>query len=324
MQYLFSSRARALATLLSLSTLTLGSACGLDGESGADASELHLAIAASELSVAETLLAPAAPAAELQTLATITPVRTFAGGVHGLALGTGDRLYLSNSFGSPRAVFYLDPPYTGGYLPTGIAASIPSGLLSRAGSLYVADVGGNTVRQFDAQHALVRQWTADAPWSLTAMPDGSILSVSNGGAVQRLRNNNPNAVTLFSGLDAPFGIASAGDGTFWVSEQGAVNPGAVTRRKANGKIVESIPYTWDNPEGLLVDRQGALWIAETARGEILRYYQGQLTVVGTGLGLPVVLTQRPGQSCGCDPNTDTIYANSANSPAQLLAIHPCP
>jgi streptogramin lyase len=336
MQHRSSRRARALAALLSLSTFTLGSACALDGEATSEAGqatseagELDLASAAAGLSVAEALRAPASAAAltgaaaELDALATISPVRAFAGGVHGLAVGTGDRLYLSNSFGSPRAVFYLDPPYTGGYVPTGITASIPSGLLSRNGSLYVADVGGNTVRQFDAQHQLVRQWTADAPWSLTAMPDGSILSVSNGGAVQRLRNNNPNAVTLFSGLDAPFGIASAGDGTFWVSEQGAVNPGAVTRRKPNGKIVESIPYTWDNPEGLLVDRQGALWIAETSRGEILRYYQGQLTVVGTGLGLPVVLTQRPGAGCGCDPSTDTIYANSANAPAQLLAIDPC-
>lgn len=309
MQSLFPARCRArsssLAALLSLSTLALGAACVAD-EADDD-----------EPSGGE------AAAAELSLLATVTPVRAFAGGVHGLALGTGDRLYLSNSFGSPRQVFYLDPPYTGAYLPTGIAASIPAGLLARGDALYVADVAGNTVRKFDAQHQLVRQWTADAPWSLTAMPDGSILSVSNGGAVQRLRANNPTAVTLFDGLDAPFGIASAGDGTVWVSEQGAVAPGAVTRRKANGKIVETIAYPWDNPEGLLVDRQGALWIAETGRGEVLRYYQGQLTVVGAGQGLPVVLTQRPGPACGCDPSTDTIYFNSANNPAQLSAIDPC-
>lgn len=306
MQYL--SRALLFLSLsaLSLSSLSALSACALD-DGAAPVEETGV------------------QSSELRTLATITPVRSFVGGVHGLAVNAGQRLYLSNSFGTPvpRQVYYLDPPYTGAYVATGITSSTPAGLLSLGSSLYVCDVGGNTVRQFNSLHQLVRQWTASAPWNLTAMPDGSLLTVSNGGAVQRLNAIGSGATTLFAGLDAPFGIASAGDGTFWVSEQGATNPGAVTRRKTSGKIVESIPYAWNNPEGLLVDREGALWIAETGRGEILRYFQGQLTVVGSGLGLPVVLTQRRSDDRYCQTSPETIFANSASSPAQLLAIDPC-
>jgi streptogramin lyase len=123
------------------------------------------------------------------------------------------------------------------------------------------------------------------------------------------------ATTLFSGLDAPFGIASAGDGTVWVSEQGASAPGKVTRRTLTGTVVETVTYGWDNPEGLHVDDAGTLWIAETSLGQFLRYDGFTLEVVGQGLGLPVVITSSgPG----------SLLANSANGPAQLLGIDVLP
>lgn len=264
------------------------------------------------------------PNGDFNVLATISTVRAFAGGVHGLAVAPSDRLYLSNSFGTPvpRQVYYLDPPYTGGYVATGITSSSPAGLMFNGSNLFVCDVAGNTVREFDANHALVRRWSASSPWNITVLPDGGLLTISNAGHVQRLLAYSKTAVTLFSGLDAPFGIAAAPDGTIWVSEQGAVNPGAVTRRSLTGQVLESIPYDWNNPEGLLVDREGALWIAETGRGEILRYHQGVLEVVGQSLGLPVVLTQKKSNAPYCQ-GAETIFANSANSPAVLYAIDPC-
>lgn len=282
----------------------------------------ELGAAPGELSALAT-----ASGGELSALATISTVRPFVGGAHGLALAHNNRLYLSNSFGAPvpRQVYYLDPPYTGAYVATGITGTTPSGLMSHGRSLFVCDVNGGTVREFDSSHNLIRRWSANTPWNLTALPNGDLLTVSNSGHVQQLLPSAKTAVTLFSGLDAPFGIAATADGTFWVSEQGAVSPGAVTRRDTAGQILESIPYAWNNPEGLLVDREGALWIAETGRGEILRYQGGVLEVVGAGLGLPVLLTQKKSDGPYCqNPGTETIFANSANNPASLYAIDPCP
>lgn len=304
---LSSPRSLALVGALSLA------ACGLPAEDAAPSEPF-----------AETSEQTAALGDDLGTLATITTVRAFAGGIHGLAVAPSDRLYLSNSFGSPvpRQVYYLDPPYTGAYIATGITSTSPAGLTFQGGHFYLCDVGGNTVREFDANHNLVRRWSASSPWNLTILPNNTLLTVSNAGSVQRLLPNTKTAVTLFSGLDAPFGIAANADGTFWVSEQGAINPGAVTRRNLAGQILESIPYAWNNPEGLFVDREGALWIAETGLGEVLRYHQGVLEVVGSGLGLPVILTQKQTSGVYCQ-GPETIFFNSANNPAALYAIDPC-
>lgn len=256
----------------------------------------------------------AGTAAELTTSSfQIDTIRAFPGGIHGMAVTDTGRLYFSDSFGNlgaKRFLYFLDPPYTGSITATRTSGAIPAGLLFDGGFLYLCDVSAGTVRKLDSRLRVVQQWTASAPWNITRLPDGTLLTVANGGQVQRLQSNGT-ATTLFSGLDAPFGIASAGDGTVWISEQGASAPGRVTRRTLTGAVVETIPYGWDNPEGLHVDDAGDLWIAETSLGQILRYDGVALELVGQNLGLPVVITRRgPG----------ALLASSANLPAQLLGI----
>lgn len=262
----------------------------------------------------EHALGPATTSAELTaTDAQVSAIRSFPGGIHGMAVTDTGRLYFTDSFGSlgtKRFLYFLDPPYTGSITATRISGAIPAGLMFHDGFLYLCDVSAGTVRKLDSRQRLVQQWTASQPWNITRLPDGTLLTVSNGGQVQRLENNGT-ATTLFSGLDAPFGIASAGDGTVWVSEQGASAPGRVTRRTLDGTVVETVPYAWDNPEGLHVDDAGHLWIAETSLRQILRYDGVALDLVGQNLGLPVVITRR-------GPNA--LLANSANQPAQLLGI----
>jgi hypothetical protein len=251
--------------------------------------------------------------AELE-LAEISTIRAFPGGIHGMAVNASGRLFFSDSFGAlgnPRSVYFLDPPYTGAFTRTPHTGTIPAGLLFDRGFLFIADVATGTVRKINRRDQVVKQWTGvQQPWNLTRLPSGALLTVSNNGFVQRL-NANLRVTTLFGGLDAPFGIASAGDGTIWVSEQGATEPGRVTRRSLTGAVLESIAYDWDNPEGLHVDANGDLWIAETGLGQILRYDGVELTVEGEGLGLPVVITGR---------DADSLLANSANLPAALLGI----
>ncbi len=251
-------------------------------------------------------------------VAQLSVIAGFPGGIHGLAVdATTGRLYLSDSFGNvdhTRRIYVLDPPYTGRLRSTRISGITPAGLMFDGDSLYMCDVSANLVRQFDRFGRAVRSVSAQAPWNITALPDGGLLTVSNDGLVQRLPDNDNDkgtrAITLFAGLDAPFGIASAGDGTIWISEQGTGGrPGRVTRRDLGGKIIEELSYPWDNPEGLLVDEEGALWIAETGLGQLLRFDGMELALVGEGLGLPVAIAQSgPG----------TLLLNSASSPAQLI------
>lgn len=283
--------------------------------------KISLLLAASTLAACTLDMDPQPPgpgaasaAAELTTTdVQVSTIRSFPGGIHGMAVTDTGRLYFTDSFGnlgSKRFLYFLDPPYTGTITATRTSGAIPAGLLFADGFLYLCDVSAGTVRKFDSRLRLVQQWSALAPWNITRLPDGTLITVANGGQVQRLEANGT-ATTLFSGLDAPFGIASAGDGTVWVSEQGASAPGKVTRRTLTGTVVETVTYGWDNPEGLHVDDAGNLWIAETSLGQILRYDGVTLEVVGQSLGLPVVITSRgPG----------ALLANSANSPAQLLGI----
>lgn len=241
-------------------------------------------------------------------------VGPFPSAVHGMALTDTGRLYFTDSFGSiasKRSLYFIDPPYTGPFTATRISGSLPAGLMFAGNNLYLCDTAAGTVRRIDQNNRVRQQWSGVAsPWNITRLPNGMLITVSFSGVVQLLNPDNT-ATTLFGGLDAPFGIASAGDGTIWISEQGASAPGRVTRRTLTGAIVESIEHDWDNPEGLFADAAGNLWIAETARGQILRYHDGTLTIEGEGLGLPVVITGTLGPS---------MLANSANQPAQLISI----
>jgi streptogramin lyase len=259
------------------------------------------------------LLAGEAPA-ELGTEAIeIDIVGPFPSAIHGMALTETGRLYFTDSFGTmatKRSLYFIDPPYTGPATATLISGTIPAGLMLDGSNLYLCDVARGTVRRIDQNLRVRQQWSGVLqPWNITRLPDGTLLTVSNAGVVQRLNPDNT-VTTLFGGLDAPFGIASAGDGTVWISEQGVTAPGKVTRRSLTGAVLESIEYAWNNPEGLFADSAGNLWIAETGLGQILRY-DGTLTVEGEGLGLPVVITGTTGPS---------MLANSANGPAQLISI----
>lgn len=265
------------------------------------------------------LLTGAAPAELGLEAAEITTVRPLAGGIHGMAVTDTGRLYVTDSFGhmggSKRSLYYVDPPYTGSFTVTRVSGTTPAGLMFDDGLLYICDVSTGIVRGVDSNHRVRKAWLGvHQPWNITRLPDGALLTVSHSGLVQRLEDDG-SVTTLFGGLDAPFGIASAGDGTVWISEQGLGGPGRVTRRTLAGEVVESIEYGWDNPEGLHVDGAGDLWIAETSLGQILRYDGAALTIEGEGLGLPVVITGIDG---------DSLLANSANLPAQLLSIEILP
>ncbi|HEU4412142.1 MAG TPA: hypothetical protein VFS43_43270 [Polyangiaceae bacterium] len=294
---------------LSICALVLASCAGDAGRPDADAGEPALDERAAQLDAAAAADEGTSPLAEGPSLSVVRP---FPGGVHGMAVSGTGRLFFSDSFGnvsSTRRVYALDPPYTGAFAATKITGALPAGLLFDDGLLYVCDVAASRVRAFDAKLRGVKEWHPATPWGIARLPGGALVTVSNDGVVQRLEPDGA-VTTLFGGLDAPFGIAAAADGTVWVSEQG-VGAGRVTRRSLDGAVLETVAYPWDNPEGLLVDHQGVLWVAETGLRQLVRYDGSAATTFASNIGLPVVITRR---------DADTLLINSANLPAQLMAL----
>lgn len=222
---------------------------------------------------------------------TIIATGNLPAGVHGMAISNTGRLFYSDSFKNQdptvARVYYLDAPYTGQPISTGIVALLPTGLLWEDSSLFLCDTQAGKVFQFNGSFNLVKEWTASAPWNVARDSNGDLLTVSNNGALQRL-NADGTSTTLFTGMDFPFGLAPLSDGTVWISEQG-VNSGRVTRRTLEGAVIDTVDYPWENPEGLLLDERGTLWIADTMIGSIVRVDGFGLEVVSEGLRQPIVL-----------------------------------
>jgi gluconolactonase len=68
-------------------------------------------------------------------------------------------------------------------------------------------------------------------------------------------------VIFTTGLSAPEGPVALPDGT-WLIVEGGAERGCVTHISANGQIKRVIKKT-GRPNGLAVDSQGVIWVAES-------------------------------------------------------------
>ncbi|MEM9066996.1 MAG: hypothetical protein AAGE52_00780 [Myxococcota bacterium] len=215
------------------------------------------------------------------------------GGAHGFARGPSGDLWIADShssLGTPGAVYRWEEPFTGALERTTIEGPRPSGLFFEAdGALVVSDPGARTVVRYrDGAEpetiASVDAWNVipDGSGFIAITFSGSLLRVASGGDVSAIRG----------GLQNPFDVARDPSGCFWVSEQGPSGEvgGGVRCWSPSGELVREIPYEWVNPEGVAVDVDGGVWIAETARGELLRWDGSAVEVVAADLSVPVVLT----------------------------------
>ena len=216
-------------------------------------------------------------------------------GGHGLAIAPDKTIFMSDTYGrikaGVKAVYRLKAPYTEALEDTGIRVVSPSGLLWHKGFLYVCDLQGNKVLKVDQSFKVLQQWSATTPWNLSIDGKGQLYALSYNGMVQRLQEKSA-PVTMFSGLQNPFDLHVLNNGHFWVSEQGpnGTLPGRITLRDSTGKVLKSLVYKFVNPEGLAVTPDGAVWVAETGTGELLRFApDGKVIVVASQLALPVNL-----------------------------------
>lgn len=225
-------------------------------------------------------------------------VRALPAGVHGLALGPDGALYFSDSFGhlaARRQVYRLRAPFQGAPERTGIEGALPAGLCWHEDRLFVCDTGANRVRVYDRSLRPLAEWPVTAPWNIRPLPTGSFWVVSYANQAHRLTRGL--VVQTIHGLSAPFDLAVAASGELWISEQGVGQgaPGRVGRWSPAGRLIAALDYPWANPEGLALLPDGRLAIAETERGEVLLAGpDGRVSVLASGLGLPVVALEAGG------------------------------
>lgn len=128
----------------------------------------------------------------------------------------------------------------------------------------------------------------DQPYGLALAPDGSVL-VAEQGAGRLLSVRDGSVAVLASGLDTPVGVAIGPDGAPLVSVAGAV------LRVSDGAATPLVDGL-HTPHGILV-RDGALYIVDSGSKELIGYDldSAARTTIATGLpvGPPPGVTPKP-------------------------------
>lgn len=84
-----------------------------------------------------------------------------------------------------------------------------------------------------------------------------------------------------TGLSAPEGPVALPDGT-WIIVEGGADRGCVTQISADGQTKRVIKKT-GRPNGLAVDSQGAIWVAESKKPSLVRLtLDGKADIIATG------------------------------------------
>ncbi|WP_280835016.1 SMP-30/gluconolactonase/LRE family protein [Mycolicibacterium frederiksbergense] len=128
----------------------------------------------------------------------------------------------------------------------------------------------------------------DQPYGVALAPDGSVLVVEQGAG--RLLSVRDGSITvLASGLDTPVGVTIGPDGSPLVSVAGGVV-------RVSGEGVAPLVDGLHTPHGILV-RDSALYIVDSGKKELISYNlaTGALTTIASGLpvGPPPGVTPKP-------------------------------
>ena len=220
-------------------------------------------------------------------------------GAHGLAMDDDGKLFVADTFrnaGSVSQVYRTAPPYSRPE-PSGISGPGLAGLLWHDGYLHATDIqhgGILVVEGGDAESGNLLD--CQPSWNIFASQDGTLHVVNVEGQVQRALPDG--SVPLLAGLQAPFDAVFDPDQpeAMWISEQFTANPdGRVGLWSPDGTLLRELDHAWSNPEGLGIDTEGNLWVAETGEGVLLRFdrLSGELISRHDVPGMPVVISEDP-------------------------------
>ncbi|EJZ13763.1 SMP-30/gluconolactonase/LRE family protein [Mycolicibacterium fortuitum] len=118
----------------------------------------------------------------------------------------------------------------------------------------------------------------DQPYGVTQAPDGSVVVVEQ-GAGRLLSVRDGSVSVLASGLDTPVGVVIGPDGAPLVSVAGAV-------LRVTGGTAQPLVDGLHTPHGILV-RDGALYIVDSGNKELISYDLSTSTRTTIATGLPV-------------------------------------
>jgi hypothetical protein len=151
-----------------------------------------------------------------------------------------------------------------------------TGIAGANGKLFVSYGARNLIGVFDSTTGKPEaQWEIPKPGVIAARPDGSLVGISDGKLVAV--KDGKAAPLGDKNLESPSGIAVDAKGLIYVSNQG--NRNDVTVYDASGKFLRSIGKAGGRPakgsydakgmfmpDGIAIDAQGRLWVAEEADG----------------------------------------------------------
>lgn len=199
-----------------------------------------------------------------------------------LTVGPDGNLYVADG-----TYFYRVGP--GGALQTVAMLFSPGypgflrGVIASGPGEFIVTTAADTVARFrpagaDGEVSEVLAAGIDQPYGLALAPDGSVLVVEQGAG--RLVSVRDGSVTvLASGLDTPVGVAIGPDGAPLVSVAGAVV-------SVNGGDVRPLVDGLHTPHGILV-RDGALYIVDSGSKELISYDLSDAARTTIAGGLPV-------------------------------------
>lgn len=160
----------------------------------------------------------------------------------------------------------VTPPFLEGF-DGGDKAYVLSGIAAHDGVIVCSMIRQNELLFVDAKAgSILKRVPIDNPRGVTFDSSGKIVVLSG---TKLLRD----AETLITGLDDPRHVTSAANGDIFVSERGSSHQVKVF--DASGKFLRAIgkpgaprigdydPLHINNPNGLALDSQGCLWVAES-------------------------------------------------------------
>ncbi|OYT16747.1 MAG: hypothetical protein B7C24_06145 [Bacteroidetes bacterium 4572_77] len=191
----------------------------------------------------------------------ITEISPFPSAVHGMVVDKDSTLYFSDTFtsyGSPSEVYFLEHPYTGSINAIDIIGGGVCGLLWQEDILYVAFLNDSKIKSYDRNFILLDTWNVSYSWNFTSNePD--IYVVTYLGKVMKLNGSSFQRVKEIS---------------------------------MDGVILDTIPIVFGNLEGLAMDADTNLYIADTETGEIIQYTKDwELDIVTDAYNLPICIAQ---------------------------------
>lgn len=226
-----------------------------------------------------------------------TVFKTLKPSLDNLAIAPNGTIYVSNF--ADNSITAVDIWSGSSRLLTGGAVAVPSGLRVSGGVMWLADIFG--YRKIDLASGAVtdvmRMWahgsTLQYPFAVGLSDRLVTLASWLTGTVQVLDRATDVTLAMTTGWQAPYAALPLADGSVLVAELGTGN---ITKASGAGFATRKIVATGlAGPAQMTLGRDGALYVTESAAGDLVRIdlVTGNKSVVAGELAVPEGVAQTP-------------------------------